>query len=708
MRDGTVRVSFVGTGLRGGPNPGATGALSLPKGAPAVLRDRPGRSDGMARRRVLRWVLGVGLGPVGLLAAAALSSPLWLGPIAERQASAALGRPVEIGRLRLRPGSPLTLTAEDVAIGNPPGFPPGEEPFLRIPRLTLQVEAGAYLRRREVVIPSVELDRPVAHAVSTADGRSNFALGLGADRGSGAASARVGPLRVLDGRARVTLAGLRADLEVAVSTREAAGSGAHAIAAEARGTYAGQPLTATLLAGGLPGLGGPPGAWPVELHLANGPTRASLKGTVEDPLRPRAAALALLLAGPDLALLGPLTGVPLPATPPYELGGRLDYAEGRFRFAGVAGRVGRSDVEGTLTVAPGPARPRLTAELRSRGVDLRDIAGLLGGGPGPPGTPGQTPEQQERAVRAREEARASPRLLPDGPLNLPKLGRVDAHLAFRADRVEGRSTPFDDLELRMDVVDGTVALRPLSFGVGRGRIAADVLLAPGEGGAVGARAEVRFERLDLARLMRATAGGHQGAGALSGTARVEGAGRSIAEILGHGDGGLTLSMAGGELSRLLADLAGLRLGSALLASLGGEARTRVECFVADLALRRGALSTRALLLETEDAVIEGRGAVDLRRERVEIRLRTESKRLTVGVLPVPLLISGTLKAPSAGPAPAEGAGGGIAGVIAAMPTIRLGIGDDPRCEGLLRRVRRGQATGSDAPHGGGSGGGGRR
>jgi hypothetical protein len=261
----------------------------------------------------------------------------------------------------------------------------------------------------------------------------------------------------------------------------------------------------------------------------------------------------------------------------------------------------------------------------------------------------------------------------------------------------------------MEVVDGTVALRPLSLGVGRGRIAADVLLAPGEGEAVQARAEVRFERLDLARLMRAAAGGDRGSGALSGTARVEGTGRSVAEILGRGDGGLTLSMAGGELSRLLADLAGLRLGSALLASLGGDARTRVECFVADLALRRGALSTRALLLETEDAVIEGRGVVDLRRERVEVRLRTESKRLSVGVLPVPLLVGGTLRAPSAGPDRAGGAaGGGIAGALAALPTIRLGIGDDPRCEGLLRRARRGQATGGDAPHGGGGSGGGRR
>jgi uncharacterized protein involved in outer membrane biogenesis len=298
-------------------------------------------------------------------------------------------------------------------------------------------------------------------------------------------------------------------------------------------------------------------------------------------------------------------------------------------------------------------------------------------------------------------------LLPDRPLNLPKLKGVDAHLTYRAERIQVRSMPLDGLTLRMDLVDGTVALRPLSFGVGAGRIAADVLLTPGEGTAVQAKAEVRFERLDLARLMHAT-GTYQGAGALSGTARVEGTGQSVADILGRGDGALILSMAGGDLSRLLVNLAGLHLGSALLGSLGGEARTPVECFVADLPLRRGVLSTRALLLETEDAVTEGRGVVDLRRERVEIRLWTKSKRLTVGVLPVPLLVSGTLKAPSAAPDKEEGAGGGVAGVLAALPTIRFGIGDDPRCDGLLRRGRRGQATGSDASSGGASSGGGRR
>ena len=167
----------------------------------------------MARWRILRWLLWAGLAMVGLLAVAVLSSPVWLGPLAAGQASKALGRPVEVGRLQLRPGSPLVITAEDVVIGNPGDFLSEEAPFLRIPRLTLRLEAGAYLRRREIVIPLIELEKPVASAVSAASGQTNY--GFGDDLAGDVAGPKIGAIRILDGRARVSLAELRADFELA-------------------------------------------------------------------------------------------------------------------------------------------------------------------------------------------------------------------------------------------------------------------------------------------------------------------------------------------------------------------------------------------------------------------------------------------------------------------------------------------------------------
>jgi hypothetical protein len=261
----------------------------------------------MAQRRALRWLRWFGLvvvGVFGLLAAAALSSPLWLRPLAERQASAALGggRSVTIGRLHIRPDGPLVITAEDVVVGNPPGFPAGEEPFARLPRLTLHLDALASLRRREVVIPTVEIERPAVRAVATEDGRDNYGSELFAAPAGGAAGPRPGALTILDGRARVSLAAPRTDLEVAFATEpgaEAQGGGASGVVAEARGTYAGEPVAARFAGAPLlDPLRDPSRPWPVELHVEHGATRASAKGALRDPLRLRAARSACCSPGP--------------------------------------------------------------------------------------------------------------------------------------------------------------------------------------------------------------------------------------------------------------------------------------------------------------------------------------------------------------------------------------------------------------------------
>jgi uncharacterized protein involved in outer membrane biogenesis len=140
----------------------------------------------MARRRAFRWLLWSGFAAAGLLAAVALSSPLWVRPLAERQASAKLNRPVAIGRLRLRLGDPLMVTAEDVVVGNPPGFPAGDaESFLRVARLTVRLDTLASLRRREFVVPSMEVERPLLRVVATEDGRENYSLGSSGGPGGG-------------------------------------------------------------------------------------------------------------------------------------------------------------------------------------------------------------------------------------------------------------------------------------------------------------------------------------------------------------------------------------------------------------------------------------------------------------------------------------------------------------------------------------------
>jgi uncharacterized protein involved in outer membrane biogenesis len=633
-------------------------------------------------RRAALWLLWIGLAAIVLLLVAAMSVPLWVGPSITSLASSTLGRAVSIGRVNVHLGGHVTVDAQDVVIGNPDGFPQDAEPFARMPRLAVQLDVSASIRRRALVITSVELDRPAIHAIEMEDGRANYHFTL----------APINPIdsfNILNGRARVSLAHSQAEFEATFATKHVTGTAdVSGIIGEAHGTLAGDPLAAQF-AGSLPSDPHHSPSWPVEIAVQNGPTQLSFKGSLSSPFSLQGAIVDAFIAGPDMARLRALTSVPFPATQPFELRGKLDSTRGVYQIEGAKGRLGRSEVEGTMTVATQLGqRPEITADILSSSVDLRDIVSLLSGTPGPPGTPGQTPRQQDQAVQSEHQSLANPRVLPHTPLNPALLNRVNLHLKLRAQRIQGASTPLDNLAFRMDVVDGSAAVHQLSVGVRKGRIAGDIRLTAQPNDALGARADITFERVDVGRLLWAS-GGYQGSGALNGTVRVEGSGRSLAEIAAGADGAVLLWMQGGDVSSLLVDLAGLRLGSAVFSSLVGPRTTEVECFLADLPLRNGILSTRTLLLETADAVTHGRGSVDLGHERVEIRLRTQSRHMTIGVLPKPLLINGTLKAARAAPDPATPAGqDGLAGALAGLPTIQFGIADAPTCRSLLREAQK--------------------
>ncbi len=605
-----------------------------------------------------------------------------LRPLVEARASAALGRKVVLSHLHVSPGRIATITADDVVIANPDGWPANDPPLADIKRLVIRFDLWTYLRHRQIDIPEIDIQQPHVFAAEMANHAANYHLAMASSGGSGM---RIGDLRIEGGQVHAVLAPLRANFEVAVRTEQAPGRQA-ALLAEARGTYADQPIQARMVGGAVLGLRDAAHPWPVDLRVADGRTEARLQGSIVDPLALAGARLRLQLAGPSLSMLRPLIGIALPETPPFQLSGALGFANHRIRFNDIAGRVGSSDLEGEIAVAPGDPRPVVQAELASRAVDLTDLGGFVGAKPGH----GET----------KTEAGA-PGLLPSTPLSLPQFHYADVHLRYRAGAIKGRSMPLDDLSAALDIVNGEVALHPVSFGVGAGRIRANVRLVP-VGGLIRADAGVDFQQVDLSRLMAATHAFH-GVGALSGSARIRGEGNSLAAMAANGNGEIVLGMAGGDLSALLIDLSGLEFGNAVLSALGVPKRTQVECLIADFALDRGLLRTRALILDTGAAVVRGTGTINLRDDAMSLVIRTAPKHFSIGSLPGPIEISGTLKHPRVLPSAQTAARAGVAGALAAvfpplavLPTIQFGTTDHHRCQALLVEARQ-QAPGTPPP-----------
>ena len=624
----------------------------------------------------------------------------WLIPVVQRRASAAIGRTVTMSHVHVGLGRVVTVTADDVAVANLPDWPQGDPPFVTIKALTVQVDAWGYILGHGLILPSIGLDGPRVLASETKDGEANFRLSAAS---GGGPPPKIGDLHITDGEAHVVIPALKSDFTASIETQ---GQGEAAkLVVDAKGTYASQSITAKLVGGALLSLRDAHHPWPVDLTIANGPTHVALKGTIRDPVAFKGADVTLRLNGPDMELLEPLVGFPIPKTAAYQIAGKVDLnGFDRIRFTDFQGRLGNSDIAGTIVEEPsgtevrGKSKPVVTMDLRSKRVDLADLAGFIGGTPGRSNTANAT--QQEREAVAK--ANASPKLLPDTPVSVPRLDWADIHLRYHGARIQGRNMPLDDLTVVMDAVNGRITVRPIRFGVGKGELVANIDLTPESGKTVHAKVDLHMRNLDVGRMMAAT---HtfQGAGSISGVGAVDSTGDSLASLMANGNGEVKMAMAGGDLSSVLVDLTGLQFGNALLSALGLPQKTPVQCFVGDLALRRGILDFRTLVLDTGEGITNVGGNIDLGKETLDLALKTDAKHFSVGSLPTHIHIGGTLKDPSIRPgaevAARAGAAAGLAALfapLAILPTIQFGTSDaeDARCGELLRQAR--QSAGGKA------------
>ena len=637
------------------------------------------------RPRRRRWPYVLGVVVLAIVIVAVLFRWDWFLPLVESRASAMLGRRVTAQHMHVQLGRVTRVTFDDVHVANPAGWPKGGD-FATAQHLAISIDAARLLRTRQVVIPLIALDHPAVEAEQLADGTDNWSFSLGGGNGA----TKLGEVQIIDGTAHVVDPRLHADFQLAVTTTNNAGSqpgGEATLHATANGTYAGQPITGEFTGGAVLSLRDRKHPYPVDLHLANGPTRASVVGTVQDPLSLQGADLKLALEGPDMQRLYPLTGIATPPTPPYRVSGNLDYDKGSMRFTHVEGTIGRSDVGGEISVTT-TGKPVLNATLASRQVDLQDLGGFIGSAPGHSSEPGQTPQQRAEVKRAE----AGSKLLPDTKVSLPKLSALDVHLHYKADHILGHGQPLDDMGATLDIDNGAIKLRPLSFGIGGGKVTGQIALDEAKAG-LHARADLEFQHIPVDKLLAVAGVGH-GAGTISGRAVIEGTGGSLAAILAHGEGEAKLYMArGGDLSALLVDLSGLEFGNALLSALDIPRRAQIECLVADAKLRDGVVRPEPLVLDTSEAIVHVTGEANLLTEALALQIRTQARHFSIGSLPAPIDVGGTLRHPSVRPdLAAVAARGGVAvalGIVgtplaALIPTIQFGTDDKGVCSGLTR------------------------
>ena len=169
----------------------------------------------------------------------------------------------------------------------------------------------------------------------------------------------------------------------ALATGDAANAQDYVFGWKVKGTYKGQALAGSGKVGGMLALQDASKPFPLQAEVSAGSTRAAVVGTLTDPLNLGALDLRLKLSGTSMANLYPLTGITLPDTPAYSTDGHLlarlkEEGGALFRYENFNGKVGASDLHGSLTFVARQPRPKLSGKLTSEQLRFADLGPLIG------------------------------------------------------------------------------------------------------------------------------------------------------------------------------------------------------------------------------------------------------------------------------------------------------------------------------------------
>jgi len=582
------------------------------------------------------------------------------------------------------------LYANDVHVGNPAGLPQRDMASVRQFSFSLNPFA---LLSHTINIPVLRFDGPKVELLRTDATHYNWVYKH--EEKESRWKLDLERLVLSRGQIHVLDAITKADVTADVDTLS--NDPTYGIAWKLRGTYNDVPVGGGGKAGAVLSLQDQDAPFPVQADMHGGPYHLALEGTVTRPAKLAGVDLRLKLGGPSMARLDDLTGLVLPETPPFTTEGHLtgnlaDEGRSRWTYDKFRGKVGESDIGGTLTFQAGKPRNKLTATVNSHQLRFADLGPLVGAD--------SNADKKKRGVAA---VQPQSKALPVEKFKTEKWKALDADVRFTADRiVKTADLPLSKLNTHLTMNNGVLTLNPLNFNFAGGSVSSHIKLdasagSNGKGDAIKATLDATARQIKVKQLFpqvekiqQATAGDIYAETKLSAT------GDSVAEMLAKSNGEVKGLVSEGVVSKLLLEEAGLNVGNIIITKLFGDKQVQLNCLASDLAVTNGVAQTRTFVLDTEEAIVDIDGWVNLSNEQMNLRVKPETKGLRLFTLRTPFYVKGTFKKPDLSldkkVLALKGGAAAALAVVAApaaalLPLINTGPGQESPCSSLLSKAR---------------------
>ncbi len=582
------------------------------------------------------------------------------------------------------------LIANDTHIGNPAGMPVQDSGSARQFSFSLNPFA---LLSRTINIPLLRFDGPRVDLLRLDEARNNWTF----KRKEKKSRWELDLERVVltDGVVHIKDAVTKADVTARVRTLDQ--DARYGVGWTLAGTYNGARVEGGGKAGAVLSLKQQSTPYPIQADMRSGKTRIAIEGTVTRPSKLAAIDLKLELAGPSMDQLYYFTGVLLPTTGPFSTSGRLVGTLGeerngkrpaRWVYDGFKGKVGSSDIGGRLEYVTGGVRPKLSGNVRSQTLVFADLAPLIG-----------ADSNAAKKERNADAVQPGGKVLPVEEFKTERWNKLDADVRFAADRiVRDTAFPISKLSTHLKMENAVLNLEPLEFAMAGGTVRSNIRLdGRGRAGpkAIKAQAKVTANNIEIKKLFPKIEQLQASVGSISGNANLTAQGNSVASLLAGSNGELKTLINKGEVSKLLLEMMGLNVANIIVTKLFGDKQVQLNCMATDFAVTNGLARTRYFVVDTNEALVNIAGSINLANEQLDLRIDPKTKGLRLFSLRSPFYVRGPFSQPDvsvdkgvlamkAGSAIALAA---VAPVAALLPLINTGPGQDSDCARLLAQSR---------------------
>lgn len=611
----------------------------------------------------------------------------WLRDPIERMTLDKTGRELVIGgEIEIKFGWPHPrIQAGEVTFANPAWA--RQKQMISADTVEISIDLPQLLRQN-IVFPEVRLKRAVIFLEQGATGQKNWLLDIKQQDES--ARLQIGRLALDQGTLGYDDARQKTSIRSKISTSDAPAA-EEGIVFTAQGHYKGMVLKAQGSGGPVLGLRDEKTPYPLKADISVGRTVVKVDGTMTSLLRFSAMDMRFALSGDSLAQIFPLLGITFPDTRAYSMTGHLVHSAQTWRYEKFSGRIGESDIAGSLQIDTGGKRPALKAELQSNRLDFADLGPLIGARAGSVDAAIEAaPDPSQSTAPTPERAR----LLPNLPFKTDRWNSVDAEVSLKATSIHAQNLPLEEVVLHLSLQDSVLTLDPLNFGVAGGQLRG-VISMDGRQSPILAHAQIRARRILVARLFPTSELSKTGIGQINGEFDLAGKGNSVRSMLGTSSGKVGLVIVGGAISQLMMERAGLHLWEMLELNVTGDKAVKLRCAVANFEVTEGVMRSDALVLDTEVTTLIGTGTIDLGQERLDLTLNQKTKNTSPLALRSPIRIHGSFARPEASVSKSGVAArafgvialGMVNPLLALIPLIDAGPGSDSDCRQLIREAR---------------------